>query len=186
MTVNPVYVFALIFLMVLLVSSGLSMWYSDLKADVHIFIKKPLLEIGSWKIFLDNGFSCKGFDDASLTVDKRRLAVEIYGNASFMWVGIVVENNDVLPAVVKGVKVWIDEGTDVVVPSLQVYLYLPIKTGVGNQPYWGSVNCSDLPIQGYLGGGNITLDPGYKLVIWIMVSLFTSTGGYTVYLSIDE
>jgi len=175
--VNPVYVFALIFLMVLLASSGLSMWYSDIKADVHIFIKKPLLEIGSWKIFLDNGFSCKGFDDASLTADKRRLAVEIHGNASFIWVGIVVENNDVLPAVVKGVEAWIEGGMDVMVPSQQVYLYPPIKTGVGNQPYWGSVKCSDLPVQGYLSGGNTTLDPGYKLVIWIMVSLFTSTGG---------
>jgi hypothetical protein len=55
--------------------------------------------------------------------------------------------------------------------------YEPVKDGVGNKPYWGYLSCGDLPISDYLTELPITIESGWKAVVWVNVSTYGMTNG---------
>ncbi|MEM1672799.1 MAG: hypothetical protein QXT86_12195, partial [Archaeoglobaceae archaeon] len=62
----------------------------------------------------------------------------------------------------------------------------PVKQGVGNMPYWGQLRCGDLPIEYYLTKLPITINTGWKAVVWINVSTYgMNNGNLTIKLAYD-
>ncbi|MGC8954435.1 MAG: hypothetical protein ACP5N5_06955 [Desulfurococcus sp.] len=177
-------VFALLLIAVITASAGYSMWYDSLKANIYIHIRKPYLEIGSWKVFAANEYVCKGVNDVVLSTDNRSLMIHV-DNASTVWVGLVVENNDVVTATLRNINVSIATHEGVVNPVIQIYVYPPVKTGIGNKPYWGEIKCSNLPVPGYIGNSlNIDVEAGFKLVSWIEI-MTGNIVSYTANISIN-
>jgi hypothetical protein len=184
MNITSIIVFALLLIAVITASAGYSMWYDSLKANVYIHIRKQYLEIGSWKVFAANEYVCKGVDDVVPSTDNRSLMIYI-DNASTVWVGLVIENNDVVTVTLRNINASIATYEGLVNPVIQIYIYPPVKTGIGNKPYWGGIKCSNLPVPGYISNSlNIDVEAGFKLVSWIEI-VTGNIGNYTVNISIN-
>ncbi|MGB9816240.1 MAG: hypothetical protein ACPLQS_01420 [Desulfurococcaceae archaeon] len=178
---NP-YTIMLIFLVILLLGVGYGLWSSSLKANVYVYMLQTKLEIGSWKVFAiypDN--KCRGFNDIYLSQYNDTLHVLIGNNVvNYMWIGLVIENNKGVIYDLNGISVVLNDSLGEYNVTPLFYLYEPIKTGIGNQPYWDGVKCGDLPVDGYSTVFPLSLKSGYKMVAWIYLELGLSNTEITV------
>ncbi|MEM4452590.1 MAG: hypothetical protein QW182_05235, partial [Thermosphaera sp.] len=163
----------ILLLSLLIIGVGYGLWSDTLKANVFIQVAPSDLDIGSWKVFarFKCGY-CIGYDQVYLSPGNDTLHVLI-GNSrvQYLWVGLVIENNRALNSYLDNIEVWIVDSSGEYNITPITYLYEPVKTGVGNMPYWGRLTCNDLPVQGYLPGYPVLVKPGYKMVAWLFISL---------------
>jgi hypothetical protein len=170
---NNAYILLLALLAILLVSVGYGLWSSSLRANVYVYIVPSRLEIGSWKVFATyQDSSCRGFNATHLSPKNDTLYIDI-GNTvvNSMWIGLVVENNGEIGVDLAEINISLNDSLGSYNITPHYYLYDPIKTGVGNMPYWGGISCSDLPVSGYSSTLPIHIPAGYKMVAWIHIDL---------------
>lgn len=160
----------MVFMLVLLsLGVGYGLWSSILKANVTVHVLPIKLKVGSWKVFA--GYSCgecRGYDVVYLSPDNTTLNI-VLGNTivEYMWVGLIIENTMEVDYYLQNIEVWLRDLSGRYNLTPQVYLYEPVKTGIGNMSYWDGVKCSELPVQGYLTGYPVLVKSGYKMVAWI-------------------
>jgi len=170
---NRVFTLMVFVLVLLSVGVGYGLWSNTLKANITVHVLPIKLEIGSWKVFA--GYECgecRGYDIVYLSPSNTTLSV-IIGDTiiEYIWIGLVVENNRRVDYYLQNIEVWLRDSSGSYNITPQVYLYEPIKTGVGTMPYWGGVKCSDLPVEGYLTGYPVLVESGYKMVAWIYLEI---------------
>lgn len=149
---------------------------------MNVSVKLRLAEpdIGSWRVFLNYTCGeCRGVRDDYVSLSDDYDVITIYldeRETTNVWVGLVIENDHVTPIILTGFEVIFNpSGTQ---PDYVVYPYEPIKKGVGHMPYWGQLNCEDLPITDYLTTLPVQIDGGWKAVTWLNVSTSGMVNGY--------
>ncbi len=168
-----------------------AMWSDQLKVNVTIKMISPKTEIGSYRGFILYHcpcHSCVGVDDDDLALSDDAQSLHFYFHVTYhhhhssetedtekevecgchhlpnAWIGIVLENNGDVPVKLVGISV-VAEGNIPDSWNTTSYFYGPIKTGIGNKPFWGNLDCRDLPIDGYVTPP-MELGSGEKAVIW--------------------
>jgi len=173
---KPVFLPMLFILMVLLVGVVYGIWSENLRVNTYISMLKPHLEIGSWRLFaIHPGKTCMGFNSAYLSLENDTLHVLIGSEVvNALWIGLVVENNGELDFKLEGLNITLVDSIGEYNTTPQIYMYGPIKTGIGNKPYWGLLSCSDLPVENYTSSLPVIIPTGYKLVVWLYIELGVS------------
>jgi hypothetical protein len=160
-------------LVILLIGVAYGIWSGTLRVNTYVYMLKPHLDIGSWRIFAVYPSSlCKGFNSAYLSPENDVLHVLIGSDTiNTLWVGLLIENNGEKSFDLVGLNVSLIDSMGEYNITPQVYMYGPVNTGIGNQPYWGTVSCSNLPVDNYTSNFPITVPTGYKLVAWLHLDL---------------
>ncbi len=130
---------------------------------------KLSLGLGSFKILKER--------DIELVYFKGEKVLEIYSNATpswYLWVGLIIENNGSLPAYLEVTK----EVPDSI--SIEEYFYGPYKRAIPRK-VWALVRLDggdkfvEPPPEGYEDQVPDLLEEGYKLVVWLRISLSEDT-----------
>lgn len=176
------YVLPVLALVMLIPASAL--WSETLRVNVTVTVTRADLDIGSWRVFVKYAYDrCKGIrnDYVSLSEDKDTIYVYLDDmETDYVWVGLVIENNYMVPATLKGLDISFQNASgtyELGEDEYTVYPYEPTKYGVGNMPYWGQLRCEDLPVEDYLTELPITINKGWKAVVWINISTYGLTNG---------
>lgn len=182
--------YVLVAFVLLMLIPATALWSETLRVNAIVTVKKANLDIGSWKVFVNSTCCvCRGIEDSYVNLSEDYDTIFIYldnDKIRNVWVGLVIENNYRVPAKLEGFKVSFTDysGTyELGEDYYDVYPYEPTKYGVGNMPYWGQLKCEDLPIQYYLTELPVTINSGWKAVVWINASTYgMSNGNLTIQL----
>lgn len=176
------YFLPILFLMTLIPAAAL--WSESLRVNVVVTVRVANLDIGSWRVFLNYTCDvCRGIRDDYVNLSEDYDTIYVYldnRETNNVWVGLVIENNYGIPATLEGLKVSFRNASGTYELSgddYSIYPYEPVKDGVGNKPYWGYLSCGDLPISDYLTELPITIESGWKAVVWVNVSTYGMTNG---------
>lgn len=176
------YVLPVLALLMLIPASAL--WSETLRVNVTVAVTRADLDIGSWRVFVKYACDgCKGIRDDYVNLSEDRDTIYVYLDdveTDYVWVGLVIENNYMVPATLKGFNISFQNASgtyELEEDEYTVYPYEPTKYGVGNMPYWGQLRCEDLPVEDYLTELPITINSGWKAVVWINISTYGLTNG---------
>lgn len=176
--------YVLLALTLLMLIPATALWSETLRVDVLVTVTRANLDIGSWRVFVNYTCGrCRGVEDDYVVLSEDYDTIFIYLDSEKIrnvWVGLVIENNYGAPATLKGFRVSFSDYSstyELGEGRYEVYPYEPTKYGVGNMPYWGQLKCEDLPIQYYLTELPVTINGGWKAVVWINVSTYGMTNG---------
>ncbi len=162
-----------------LIIPATAMWSGTLKVNVVVSVRVADLDIGSWRVFLNYTCGeCRGIrgDYVSLSDDYDVITIYLDEETENVWVGLVIENDHATPLELTGFEVVFNPSG--IQPDYLVYPYEPIKKGVGTMPYWGQLNCEDLPVTDYLTTLPVQIDGGWKDVAWLNVTTSGMVNGY--------
>ncbi|MEM0347955.1 MAG: hypothetical protein QW036_04175 [Zestosphaera sp.] len=185
--------YVLLVLVLVMLIPATALWSETLKVNVSVNVTRADLDIGSWRVFVNYTCGvCRGIEEGYVSLSEDYDTIIIYlddEKTRNVWVGLVIENNYGVPATLKGFRVSFSDysGTyELGEDNYRVYPYEPVKQGVGNMPYWGQLRCGDLPIEYYLTELPITINTGWKAVVWINVSTYgMNNGNLTIKLAYD-
>ncbi|MEM0474611.1 MAG: hypothetical protein QXL29_08010 [Zestosphaera sp.] len=185
--------YVLLALVLVMLIPATALWSETLKVNVSVNVTRADLDIGSWRVFVNYTCGvCRGIEEGYVSLSEDYDTIIIYlddEKTRNVWVGLVIENNYGVPATLKGFRVSFSDysGTyELGEDNYRVYPYEPVKQGVGNMPYWGQLRCEDLPIEYYLTELPITINTGWKAVVWINVSTYgMNNGNLTIKLAYD-
>lgn len=170
--------------LVLVLIPATALWSETLRVNVVVTVRYADLDIGSWRVFVNYACDgCRGIRDDYVSLSEDKDVIFVYldsSEVSYVWVGLVIENDREVSATLEGFNISFtnSSGTyELGEDKYSVYTYEPIKGGVGNKPYWGELSCGDLPIQDYLTELPITINSGWKAVVWIKVFTQGMTNG---------
>jgi len=176
------YLIPILLLVILIPTTAL--WSGPLRVNVVVTVTGADLDIGSWRVFLNYTCDgCRGIRDDYVNLSEDYDVIYVYLNdekTNNAWVGLVIENNYGVPATLKGFNISFMNASGTYELSEDdyfIYPYEPTKYGVGDKPYWGLLHCEHLPVSDYLTELPITIQSGWKAVVWINVSTYGMTEG---------
>ena len=176
--------YVLLFLLLIMLIPVTALWSNTLRVNVLVTVKQADLDIGSWRVFVKYACDvCRGIEDGYVNLSEDKDTIYVYLDSiatKYVWVGLVIENSHEVPATLEDLQVSFtnSSGTyELSVDNYTIYAYEPIKEGVGNKPYWGELDCDDLPIQDYLTELPVVIDSGWKAVLWVKVDTHELSNG---------